>query len=122
MSKYMEQMADVGPDFSSMIGPGAYMLPEDLSHFIRNDQGLNPNQRNHVLQLLNTPDLGGHLLAGTAGAALALSVSKYKKMSGTSQVLMSLAGFGLGNIILNKLTPPPKHTAWDRNTGTLKVL
>ena len=122
MSTYQEQMADVGPDFAQMIGPGANMLPEDLAHFIRNDQGLHPDQRTHVLQLLNTPDLGGHILAGATGAALALSVARYKKLSGTSQVLMSLAGFGLGNIILNKLTPPPKHTAWDRNTGTLTVL
>ena len=111
-----------GMDLDGLIGAGGTLLPEDIAKYVRNDHGLHPDQRFQVLQMLNTPDVASHLLVGATGAALALAVARYRKMSGTSQVLMSLAGFGLGNIILNKLTPPPKYTQWDQDTGTMKIL
>jgi len=109
-------------DFSSLIGPGETMLPADLAKYIKADHALSQDQKTHILRMLNSPDVASHLLAGTAGAALALAVARWKKMSGTSQVLMSLAGFGLGNIILNKLMGPSKFTRWDPDTGTVTVL
>jgi hypothetical protein len=112
----------VGPDFSDLIGPGKMMMPEDLTRFIRQDQGLHPAQRANVIQMLNNPDIATHVLTGLTGAGIALAVARWKKMSTTSQVLMSLAGFGLGNIILNKLTPSPKFTNWSPSGGTVTVL
>ena len=109
-------------DLQSLIGPGKIMMPEDLSKFIRQDEGLHPAQRANVLQMLNNPDIATHVLTGITGAGIALAVARWKKMSPTSQVLMSLAGFGLGNIILNKLTPPPKFTNWNSSGGTVTVL
>jgi hypothetical protein len=98
------------------------MMPDDLAKFIRQDEGLHPAQRANVLQMLNTPDIATHVLTGITGAGIALAVARWRKMSPTSQVLMSLAGFGLGNIILNKLTPPPKFTSWNSSGGTVTVL
>ena len=121
MSNFIPPMLP-GMDLDGLIGPGGTLLPEDIAKYVRNDHGLHPDQRFQVLQMLNTPDVASHLLVGATGAALALAVARYRKMSGTSQVLMSLAGFGLGNIILNKLTPPPKYTQWDQDTGTMKIL
>jgi hypothetical protein len=117
-----DHSAELGPEFASLIGPGGTLLPADLQKYINADHGLAPDQRVHLLKMLNSPDMAGHLFAGVAGAAVALAIARWKKMSATSQVLMSLAGFGLGNIILNKLEGHPKHTSWDSDTGTVTVL
>jgi hypothetical protein len=122
MTPAYDNSAELGPGISQLIGPGGNLLPADLQKYINADHGLAPDQRVHLLRMLNSPDLAGHIFAGVTGAAIALAVARWKKMSGTSQVLMSLAGFGLGNIILNKLEGHPKYTSWNPDTATATIL
>ncbi len=112
----------MGSDFAGLAGVGPTLLPEDLAKYIRADQGLNAQTRAHLLTIINTPDIAGHLLTGATGAAIALAVARWRKMSGSSQVLMGLAGFGLGNIILNKLSSQGKHTMWNPENGKNRIL
>jgi len=116
-------MSPLTGNFEFLAGHGPSLKVEDLKHLVRNDLSLSPQERGSLLSVLNNPNAYEHLLAGGAGATLALIISKYYKMKPTSQVLMSLAGFGIGNILLNALTPPPKHTQWneDRATSTVKL-
>jgi hypothetical protein len=106
----------------AMIGPGPLLQRGDLTKFIHDDVGLPLDQRVHLLRILNSPNVAEQLVAGGMGAALALTIARWKKMGPTNQVLMSLAGFGLGNIILNKLTQPGKYTEWDPEKGTNKII
>jgi hypothetical protein len=110
-------------NFEFLAGHGPSLKVEDLKHLVRNDLSLLPQERASLLTVLNNPNAYEHLLVGGAGAALALTISKYYKMKPASQVLMSLAGFGIGSILLNALTPPPKHTNWneDRATNVVKL-
>lgn len=110
-------------EFAMFRGVGPSLTPEDIKHLIRKDIGLDANEKSSLLTMMNTPNFFEHLLVGTGGAALGFAIAKYHKMSPTSQALMSLAGFGVGNIILNALRPDPKHTQWnpERATNTIKL-
>jgi len=110
-------------DFAMFSGVGRTLTPEDLKKYITKDPSLGLPQKTELLRMLDAPNVEEHLLAGATGAAIGLVLARYKKMSPSSQVLMSLAGFGIGNIILNTLTSPPKHTWWnsERSTNNIKL-
>ena len=109
-------------DFQGLIGPGPHLTPEDLKKVIQADFGLSQENKQSLFTILNSPNVAEQLFAGVAGGAIGLAVAKYREMSGTAQTLMSLAGFGLGNIIMNSLTQPGKFTQWDPATARNKVL
>jgi hypothetical protein len=108
--------------FNGLLGPDLPLLPEDLQRYVHQDLGLSQKDRAAVLRMLNTPDIMGNLAVGASGAALALAVARWKKMPPTGQALMSLAGFGLGNIILNKLSTPGRNAEWNPERGTNRIL
>lgn len=105
-----------------MVGPGPHLTGRDLMNAIQRDLGLPPEQKTQLLQILNSPHMAEQLIGGAAGGVLGLALARYKKMSGTAQALMSLAGFGLGNIIVNSLAQPGRFTQWNPQTGKSKVL
>jgi hypothetical protein len=110
-------------EFAFLAGHGPTLTVDDLKNLVVKDLGLSPQEKTGLLNFLNNPNAYEHLLAGGLGASLALVISKYYKMKPVSQALMSLAGFGVGNIILNALTPAPKHTSWnaERATNTIRL-
>jgi hypothetical protein len=113
---------ELSPAFRALIGTGPVFTPKDLRHAIENDPGLSNERKINLFTILNSPNIAEQLLAGASGAAVGVALAKYKKLSNTAQTLMGLAGFGLGNIIMNSLTQPGKFTSWDPNTATAKVL
>jgi hypothetical protein len=50
---------------------------------------------------------------GTAGAAIAFAFSKYLKLSKPAQVLLSLAGFGIGKYLLDETRKHDKFLQYD---------
>lgn len=113
--------AELPADFKSLIGTGPTLATEDLRKAIQNDFGLSNDNKSNLFAILNSPNVAEQLLAGAAGGAIGLALARYKEMSGTAQTLMSLAGFGLGNIIMNSLTQPGKFTQWNPETATNRV-
>lgn len=109
-------------DFSELIGPGPHLTVEGLRKAIEKDIGLPQERKQNLFAILNSPNIAEQLFAGAAGGAVGLAVAKYNELSGTAQTLMSLAGFGLGNIIMNSLTQPGKFTQWDPATARNKVI
>jgi hypothetical protein len=105
-----------------MVGPGPHLTGRDLMQAIQRDLGLPQEQRSQLMHLLSSPNMAERLVGGAAGGALGLAVARYRKMSGTAQALMSLAGFGLGNIIVNSLAQPGRHTQWNPETGKSRIL
>jgi hypothetical protein len=122
----MEPITSIGMglpnDFNGLIGPGPHLNVNDLRKAIQADYGISPEKKQNLFAILNSPNIAEQLLVGAAGGAIGLAVAKYKEMSGTAQTLMSLAGFGLGNIIMNSLTQPGKFTRWNPETATNRVI
>ena len=92
-----------------------------LMRLIKQDKGLPEHKKKSILEMLASPEAFDHLLAGAAGFAIARAVSKYSELSAPARTLLSLAGFGLGNIMYNHLNQR-KHTTFDPATGKSKIL
>lgn len=88
-----------------------------LSAMIGRDPGLPMEKKQPLLTMLNTPEVYDHLLAGAAGAALALTVAKFTELDKAPKALVGLAGFGIGNVVYN-LLKENKFTHYDPQQGT----
>ena len=77
------------------------ITPEQLIKIVTNDQYLSPTEKNELLQKLHEPSFAQNLLHGSIGAGISLAFTKYMKMSKTAQILLSMAGFGIGRYLLN---------------------
>ena len=109
----------------SPLPPGA-PIPENtvsasmLKHLIKHEAGLPKDHKASIFNILNTPEVFDNLMAGTAGAALTYAISKYADISPTARTLLSLAGFGIGGIIMNTLNSR-KFTDYDPHTATSTI-
>lgn len=69
-----------------------------LRDAIQRDPSLTPDQRDGLLGQLTGDQLGPLLLSGGLG----LLVARWLKLSPTAQVLLSLAGLGIGKLLLDQ--------------------
>jgi hypothetical protein len=108
-------------DNSTLYSSEGISTPENLFiHFIHNDHGLAKHKKKSLLTILNSPEAFDHLLVGAAGAAVANAVAKYSELSKPAQTLMSLAGFGIGNIMYNTLQKD-RFATYNERTGKSKI-
>jgi hypothetical protein len=77
---------------------------------IQADPSLSPEERAHVMQVVNQVDFVTKLAAGSFGASLAYLLSKFMGLGRTAQVLLSIAGFGIGRLILDASTKPKQNS------------
>jgi hypothetical protein len=111
---------------SPLAGPGDVQYHKNpdpatiFAHYIHQDHGLDQNKKQSLLTMLNSPEAMDHLLAGAAGAVLAKTVASYAEMSKPAQVLMSLAGFGLGNVVYNAFQEN-KFSSYDKDTAKSRI-
>ena len=94
--------------------------PNMFQHFVVHDHGIDLPKKNSILTMLNSPEWVDHLLVGAAGAAITKAVSSYAGLSKPAQVLLSLAGFGVGNMIYNHFKEN-KHTSYDPESGLSRI-
>jgi hypothetical protein len=121
MSKAAElSIADTSPYGKRMFGLDILEDPSLLFKFVQQDHGLPQHKKKALLTMLEGPEAFDHLVAGTAGAALGKAVSSYAELSPPSQTLMSLAGFGLGNVLYNTLHEE-KFTSYNPDSGKVKI-
>jgi hypothetical protein len=78
------------------------------------------HNKQSLLTMINSPEAVDHILAGAAGMALTNAISKFSDISPPARTLLSLAGFGIGNIIYNNLNQS-KHTSFDTHSGTARI-
>jgi len=82
-------------------------LPE-LQRVIAADRALKEEEKAELkARLTNRDDVLKALSFGLAGATTTLLISKYLKLSKTAQVLLSIAGFGIGRALYNILLKNP---------------
>jgi hypothetical protein len=94
--------------------------PQTFKHLVAHDHGLALRKKNSLLTILDSPEWVDHLFVGAAGAAISKATASYLGMSKPAQTLMSLAGFGLGNVIYNQLHEN-KHTSYNQETGRSRI-
>jgi hypothetical protein len=92
-----------------------------LMRLIKQDKGLPEHKKRSILEMLASPEAFDHLVSGAAGFAIARALAKYSELSPPARTLLSLAGFGLGNIMYNYINER-KHTTFDASTGKSKIL
>lgn len=68
---------------------------------LRADPSLNPQERKQVEHMVSQPDFTTKLMYGAFGASLAYIVAKYLKLSKSAQILLAIAGFGIGRLLLD---------------------
>lgn len=103
-----------------MFGPDLIENPHSFKRLIEQDHGLDRRTKKGLIASLNSPEILDTLLSGAAGYMLAKTVSSYSELSKPARTLLSLAGFGVGNIIYNNLKER-KFTNYDPSTGRMEI-
>jgi hypothetical protein len=93
---------------------------EIIRKMIAQDHGIELRKKESLLTILNSPEAFDHILVGATGAAVVHALSSYNKMSPTARTLLSLAGFGIGNIMYN-IIKERKFTSYDQETAKAKI-
>lgn len=91
-----------------------------LQALIKQDHGLEENKKQSLFTMLNTPEVFDHLVAGAFGAAFTYAVSSFMKIPSPARTLLSLAGFGVGNILYNTFKER-KFTDYNPSTATARI-
>jgi len=91
-----------------------------LLKLVGQDHALDQQKKQSLFSLIKSPEVFDHLIAGTAGMAMMHVVAKYAELPKHARTLLSLAGFGVGNIIYNSLHKR-KFTEYDPSTGMIHV-
>jgi hypothetical protein len=105
-------------DFGSSTEPAH---PSTILTLLKQDKTMPEHKKKSLFAMLNSPEAVDHVLAGVAGMAIARSAAHYAKLSKPARTLLSLAGFGLGNIMYNHLNER-KHTTFDPHTKKSRIL
>ena len=118
MNKTASELSSLGP-VAGGIDYGALDYihsPDKILGLVRHDHGLEARKKKSLTTVLNSPEAFDHIVSGIAGLAIGRAVAHYASMSKPARVLMSLAGFGIGNIIYNTLQDE-KFSSYDKKTG-----
>ena len=113
-------ISDIAPGGIRMTGVDMLRDPSRLLKVIEQDKGLSMQKKNSLLTMLQSPEAFDNIMAGAAGVILTRMLANYTNMSPTAKTLLSLAGFGLGNIIYNAIHER-KYTEFDPVTGQARI-
>ena len=100
--------------------PASY-TKEDLIEAVANDLSLSPQQRIEIVNRLQKEDQFSNLEHGVIGGALGYSLSKFLKLGKTSQLLLSIAGFGAGKLLLNHGNANDNTLNYNKKNNTYEV-
>jgi hypothetical protein len=103
-----------GPD---IISDSAAILSKVINH----DHGIDETKKKSLLAMIDHPDTFNRLASGGLGVALVRSTSAFEKLSKPVQILVSLAGFGVGRALYDTLSSPDKFSSYNSSTGATKI-
>jgi hypothetical protein len=113
-------ISDPGPYGVKMTGLDMVDNPSAILKLVKQDHGLAAPKKQHLMTMLSSPEAFDHIMVGITGMMIAKAAGSYSGLSKPARTLLSLAGFGIGNIIYNTLQER-KFTTYDPHTGILKV-
>jgi len=123
---YLEKLSDDygsinerSPYGKPIVGMGMINDPSAIfTKLVKQDHGLDSDKKQSIFTMLNSPEIFDHLLVGAIGMALTHAVTKFMNVPKPAQTLLSLAGFGIGNILYNVLK---ENQFTDYNPSTAKA-
>ena len=86
---------------------------QELIDSVKSDPHLSYAERNEIIDKLNDNDFYKNVIAG--GASIAL-LSKFTKLSTTSKVLLTLAGFGISKYLLDAVRKHDRFLQYNSKT------
>jgi hypothetical protein len=92
----------------------------DLLSLVQSDHGLSSEHRARIIEFCKDPSVA-KFLSGAAGAALGVVIGKYEKLSKTTQFLLGLAGYGIGNIVYSYINKHKDHRQFTHYNDKLKA-
>lgn len=93
----------------------------DVIAAIKNDMSLKEEDKMRLLAEANQPTFWTTILHGAGGGAIAYAIARYLHMSKSAQMLMSMAGFGIGALLMSK-TPESTATKWNSKYNVEEVI
>lgn len=91
---------------------------QTLMLIVSQDNSLTPDQKQYVMNKLNDPTFVQELGAGALGAGAGYVLAKFLRISKPGQILLTLAGFGIGKYLLDK---SQKHDKFVQYNSKLKA-
>ncbi len=101
----------MSPEYDEYGRPKHQLDVKAIMDAVHEDPHINHEEKAGIMGYLNDPDALAMILGGTAGAALTHTITQYMKLDRTSQILLSLAGFGLGSILVKTIGADQSHLA-----------
>ncbi len=92
-----------------------------LRHAVSKDQSLSATQKKDTLSWLEDPAVLYELRSGSVGAALTLLIGKFLNMNPRTQLLLSIAGFGIGKIIYDYKNDPKNFSRWNKQLRMYEI-
>lgn len=92
-----------------------------LRQVISKDQSLTPAQKEETHNWLEDPAVLAELRSGSMGAALTLLIGRFLKMKPRNQLLLSIAGFGIGKIIYDYKNDPKNFSSWNKQLRMYEI-
>ena len=94
--------------------------PQAILRMVQQDHGLPEHKKRSLSEILNSPEAFDHVMVGVTGMLIAKAAGHYAEISKPARTLLSLAGFGIGNILYNTLHER-KFTEYDNSTGIATI-
>ncbi|RTL07617.1 hypothetical protein EKK58_00150 [Candidatus Dependentiae bacterium] len=92
-----------------------------LRQAIAKDQSLSHAQKEETYTWLDDPVVLNELRSGSIGAALTLLIGKFLNMKPRNQLLLSIAGFGIGKIIYDYKNDPKNFSRWNKQLRMYEI-
>ena len=97
------------------------MNTETLVTMANADPGLSPQEKAHLSDFLRNKDVS-KFLSGAFGAVFSVLLAKYMKLGRTSQLLLGLAGFGIGRLLYDYLNKQHRQFAtWNDKINAYEI-
>jgi hypothetical protein len=96
----------------------------DLHNLLLKDPSLDEGERTQLAEHLKDPKFFDKLMEGAMGASLAYATARFLKLSRPIQIMLTVAGFGLGRLIADKLNSKKERsdaTTYDPEKHTFNV-
>jgi hypothetical protein len=114
-------IADTSPYGVQYSGNGViFDTAKVLSRLVKQDHGLENTKKRQLLLMLQSPDVLESILVGATGMMISSMIAKYTNMSQPAKTLLSLAGYGIGNMLYDMLKKN-KFSTFNSSTGTAKI-
>ena len=91
---------------------------QELIRLANSDLGLSESAKQELVEKLHDDEFYDKLMHGTVGAGTGYIVSKFLNLSKRSQMLLSVAGFGVGTYLLDSAK---KHDKFLKYNKQLKI-